>query len=275
MTNQTFETGQRVYSAGGASALYVAKIGSGHVVQPFILSDCDEDGYYNEGIDLWDKVYAKPPREVLDAECQRLREQVVAIRQELTDLQSQRQSLASERQALMDRLQQHEALRYLDDFLNAKITHYVLQDGEDGGWKVLDTKAFCDARPYGYYERTLTLYAGVRNNKQDLAWKIKNESSLSHKEIFAFPSEELATEKARSIVAAELQKQIQEVRKGYVYQVDRVVRNAQALAVPIPAELTAAVSEYRRAEAEAAKAAALKALAEADAKLQAIPAAIS
>lgn len=275
MTNQTFETGQRVYSASGASALYVAKIDSGHVVQPFIQPDYDEDDYYADGIELWDKVFAKPPREVLDSECQRLREQVVAIRQELTDLQSQRQSLASERQALMDRLQQHEALRYLDDFLNAKITHYVVKDADSGGWKVLDTKAFCEACPFGYYERTLTLYAGVRNNKQDLAWKIKTSSDVGEKEIFAFPSQELATEKARSIVAAELQQQVQQVQKGYVYQVDSVVRNARALAVPIPDELTSALTEYRRAEAEKAKAAALKALAEADAKLQAIPAAVS
>ena len=272
--SQEFTKGQTVYGTDGRSAIYVARVDDGHIVQPLY-----EDGggmdeppfFYAEGADLWPTAHANPPREVLHAEIATLERRIAALRQEAQELQRAQHEAARTQREVMERLKQHEALRYLDDFLNAQITHYVTD--VEGQTVVMDSKAFNESRTFGYSERVLALFARTREGKTALEWQIKAPNDLGAREIWAFPDEDKARAQAALVMTEKMQAALRDLKQGHAWKLDSVLKNAAALRVePLP-ELMAAKREHEIREATAAHTKAAEAAAAAQQKLQALGAA--
>jgi hypothetical protein len=248
----TFTLDQRVYSADGRAGMYVAEVVGGHAVQPLFE---DGDGvtepatHYAEGIEVWPSVHAEPPRALLDAAIAERRAALAKLQAEVADLERSKREAMRDRSEVLARLAQHEELRYLDNFLNATITHYVMQI--DGEWVVLDTAAFCQARSLSYSERVLTLTARVTEKGKALHWMVKTSSDYP-REIFAFPDEQQAKEKACGQVSNELKRMHTELLRGnQPWNADSALKNASALGMEPPAELLQALRELHRKQAQA------------------------
>ncbi len=248
----TFTLDQRVYSADGRAGMYVAEVVGGHAVQPLFE---DGDGvtepamHYAEGIEVWPSVHAEPPRALLDAAIAAQRAALAKLQAEVAEMERAKREAMRDRSEVLARLQQHEQLRYLDNFLNATITHYVAQ--VEGQWVVMDTAAFCQVRSLSYSERVLTLWARVSEKGRALHWMVKTANDYSQ-DVFAFPDEQQATAKAAELVGIKLKGLQAEAQRGnWPWDADNALKNARALGVEPPAELVQALREVRRHQAEA------------------------
>lgn len=266
----TPRAGDTVYGHDGAMAIYVSPAqGSGHIVQPLIQDGdgvTEPESYFADGVAIWPSVYPSAPLQKLDAEIAAKAEKLEALRREIAQAEQERHKSLRDQQAVRDRLKTHEALVYLDDFLNAKITHYVVE--VDGQLKILDTEAFGKERSFGYSERVLSLVAAVRGGKNALDWSIKIENGYGSREISAFPDEEKARAHAHALITEKMTKAAASLRRdGYLSTAESALRNAQALGMePLP-ELLAAIRDCHIKVAQQKAEAARKSLAEAEAVL--------
>lgn len=230
-----FASGDRVYNAGGRAALYVTEVSGAHVVQPLIEAGDGDDGPLWEDVDgvaLWPEVYREPPRQKLDDEIAKVRAQLIELRSEVGTLSAQKREAQRDMADVLERLKQYEALRYLDQFLHAEITHYVSE--VEGQIVVQDAKAFNEATGLSYHERVLSLWAQVRDRSKTLQWKIK--ADFGERDIWAFPDAEKAHVKAAEIVAARMRDELNILRRGGTsFRCDAVLKNARSLGVePLP-----------------------------------------
>ena len=272
--NQEFTRGQTVYNVDGRQAIYVTRVDGGHIVQP-LYEDGDgvtEPGsYYAEGVDLWTAVHATAPREKLQADIAMATKKLAALRHEISEAEMQRLQSQRGQREVIERLKQHEALCYLDEFLNAQITHYVLQD--EGQWVVMDSAAFNATRSVGYSERVLSLYARVNSKGTALSWQVKH-SDIGGREIFAFPDANKAVAKLQEIVTAQMQEVVSTLRRGgTVYNDASLIKHVLALGMqPLPELVELLRARDTKAAQEALKAA-QDAAAKAQQKLAALEAA--
>lgn len=265
-----FEPGDTVYSRDGQKAQFVTPHNGAFIVQLFYsVDDDDPDGEsYPTQVAAWDQVYEKPPREVYDAETVQARERLAALHRDIDEVHRQQAMASRERQAVLQRLTEFEALRYLDDLLNAKITHYVTT--VEGRWVVLDSEAYRKEKPGGSNTMGLRLIvntweSGVGVEKR-LRWICTGNDTSSGSDVMPFPSQELALTKVREIIAKGLLEQVQQVLNGYTYDVDKLLKSAKEYGVPVPAKLTEAMQQRELAKAEAELKAATTALENAQAR---------
>lgn len=270
----TPKAGDTVYSIDGGMALYVSTAkGGGYIVQPLIEDGdgvTEPESYYADGVEIWHSVYQEPPQPKMDAEIKAQQQKLAAIKAEIADLDRQRRQSMADQHAVRERLQQHEALRYVDDFLNARITHYVTE--VEGVITVMDSKAFNAHRSFSYSERVLTLFASVRHDAKALDWRIKVDNGYSgQREIWFFPDEEKARAQALAMLAEKTARAVATLRRdGQTYEAERVMNNAKSLGVEPSADLLAAYREHQIKVARAAVETAQAQAANAQAKLAAL-----
>ncbi len=268
----TPKAGETVYSNNGAMAVYVSQAqGGGHIVQPLIEEGdgvTEPESYYADGVAIWPSVYREAPRQKLEAEIAAQAEKLATLRREVAEAERQRMQATIDQRAVRERLAQHEALLYLDDFLNAKITHYVLE--LDGQVQVLDSEAFNKQRGLGYSERVLTLIARVSDGKTALRWFIKTPDGVGGREIASYPDEQAARAQAHALVTEKMKEALRQLRQGYSYGLDAAMSNAKALGMPVLPELLDLVREPRIKAAQKAAEMARETLATAEKQLQAL-----
>lgn len=249
----TPKAGDEVYSSAGELGLYVSLAnGGGHIVQPMIEDGDDVNepaSHYVDGVALWPNVYRQPPRPMLDDAIAQQQQKLAALRREVAEAEAQKFLALSDQRAVMERLKQHKELQYVDDFLNATITHYVVE--VDSRVRVMDSLAFSQERSFGYSERLLTLAARVDNNCKSLKWIVKTDGVYSgQREIYAFPGAEPAMEKARELVTLKMKKAAADVASGYGYGADNALADAMAIGMePLP-ELVQALRDRGIREAQ-------------------------
>lgn len=250
----TPKPGDEVYSPDGELGIYVSPAtGGGHIVEPMVE---DGDGvnepvsYYAEGVAIWQAAHRQPPRPMLDQAIAQQQEKLAALRREISEIEQQKRTAAASHREILERLKQHEQLRYVDDFLNKAITHYVLEI--EGVVQVLDSKAFSEHRGFGYSERLLTLWAHVDRQGTSLRWTVKVDSGYSdQREIHAFPGIDPAMEKARELVTLKMKKAVNEVAAPYGHSASLAIKSAKSLGMePLP-ELLQALRDREIREAQA------------------------
>lgn len=163
------------------------------------------------------------------------------LRNQISELQEKLDSAAAEERGMKDRLKKlksYAALQRIEDFLDGKITHYVLWDGYCSDLPIpristpndekCGTDQSCHAK--------LKLLALYGDKDRSMEWKLNyySDGSGGHK-INCIPctSLEEATEKAREILA----KSFAEYKRpdyGNVVTAERLVKAAKNLGAPIP-----------------------------------------
>jgi hypothetical protein len=197
-----------VYSRDGARARFVAKVESYYLVYPEIEIYGWEDRIETDwgNIAEWNEIFPKPPVAVLDKE---ITEKQGVIK-ELTDkarlLYSKINEVESAIRAQKDKFARHEKLKYLEDFIDGKVTHYVKMDYYSVKIVEHGKEIWEDNRSYDRHMRLVTLCG---NSKGDLSWMLnqyRDGSGSNGTTIIPCPSYEVALEEVRKLVSIEEQK---------------------------------------------------------------------
>jgi hypothetical protein len=116
-----------VYSRNGARARFVAKVEYYYLVYPEIeIKNWEGDTETDWGnITEWDEIFPKPPTEVLDQEIKKKQENIVELTNKARLLHFKINEAESAIRAQKDKFARYEKLKYLEDFIDKKITHYV------------------------------------------------------------------------------------------------------------------------------------------------------
>lgn len=120
------QSGATVYDLHGRAGIYVARAAGGHIVEPiYDVEDDDEPRYGNA--ETWSEAFAKPPTERLHAEVAAIEQKLIAAHLQLEDVRAARRQQDAEHAARLERLKKHAHLSRIDDYVEGRITHFVVQ----------------------------------------------------------------------------------------------------------------------------------------------------
>lgn len=209
----TFKTGDTVFLAHGAEAVYLAKMDDGgHVVRGLYEYPWGDETHTAMGDPMMvPAVFAAPPKQKIAAELADYMQRQDAARAELATLRGQvneaRRDLKNadaDNRALRAKLAQNEALKYIDDYLEGRLEWCLVY----AGWyapkigRVKDTLAFIEnGRNHGV--RLLTLCG---KSAGDLQWRVGSylDEGGSSVKVWLFKTEDEAKAKAQSLYDEEL-----------------------------------------------------------------------
>lgn len=173
-----FKQGDTVYSDFGQQAQYVAKSGDGHIVLPLVEAySGDGEESYDHVCDptQWRAVFTEPPVVKYSDELKALHGKLDAAREQLRAVQTEIATAQRDNGDLLTRLKKMEPLRYIEDFLDNKITHYAHLD-DYGNAKIIPIEqATCSTDRFT--PRLLALY-GDRKNRT-VSWLLHQYSDAS------------------------------------------------------------------------------------------------
>lgn len=194
-----------MYTKNGQEVEVLHEIaGVGFLVAPILDL---QDGYPIQGPPIQgppmmvDVVYEQAPTARFDAkvirlgvEIEELRQQKLALRRELREAERR----AEERKAKFERL---EALQGLEDFIDGKVTHYVVERR----WGMPSVVTFASTKcDYGKRDKKLlTLFGDSEGN---LAWRLNaySDGSGSYSDVIPCLSHEEAVEKVTTALYARM-----------------------------------------------------------------------
>lgn len=227
-TKYTLQGGEvRVLAETPKGFLVCAVYDEGDGLEPI----ADEDHPF-----LVEKVYDSPPVQRTSEELARLEQELTNLRAERSTLLAQQRASQAEYDAIRLRCSGIEQLRNVFDFIDGKITHYVV-DGWDGSVAIVpfgDTKAEYAKERDG--KKLLVLFG---DSKRNLSWKLNQYSDGSglYSQVYPAISEEDATAIAHRVLSEKLQDKPRE----------SVLACADKFGVPVPPEYRAAILDRNRA----------------------------
>lgn len=272
MTKFAPTPGATVYSIHGQAARYVAKSGSGHIVEPEYNDPDDDEPCFDSNVATWREVFSKPPTEKLHEECKRLEGQLQAKRAELNAMRSERQAMDAEFKARMDRIKQHEQLAELDRYLAGELTHYVATHAYYPSVEVIPLGETLDdfGNASGY---------GLLHLQPRSTWDKKVQWTVTYKRpspeysrtttVIPCCGEAAAIEKAGEVLRDYLAKYQAEAPLKWSYP-EQLVGSCHKFGVEVPQWLLAGLETRKRSGLESSIAEHRKKLAEAEAALSAI-----
>jgi hypothetical protein len=213
-----FAGNQLVYTRLGQRAKYVNKVGNQHLVylgQMVRDTNHSYDAYeIFEQLRLVDTVYASCPIASYDqdiskrhAELEKLMSISNDLRDKILDLERQKDTMLNERTECLKRINEVEALKGIDDYIQGKITHFIVTPPHQP--YDISIKPFSEAMEEvsnHRYNKSLKLLTLFGDTKGQLGWKINaySDGSGSWTNVVPCRSLEEAQEKIKSIVAAEI-----------------------------------------------------------------------
>lgn len=235
--NHTDQMSDTKYTLQGGEVHVLAETPKGFLVCAVYDDDeglepiIDEDHPF-----LVERVYDSPPTQRTSEDLARLEQEMAKLRAERTTLLAQQRASQAEYDAIRLRCAGIEQLRGVFDYIDGKITHYVLT-GWDEAVSVVpfgDTKAEYARERDG--KKLLVLFG---DSKRNLSWKLNQYSDGSGQYSVVYPatSEEEAKTIARRVLSEKLQDKPRE----------SVLSCADKFGVPVPPEYRAAILEQDRA----------------------------
>lgn len=207
-TEKTFIAGQRVYSLQGHTGHYVAPAqeSRGHIVEALYIDEDDaeaEEPSYAGEVVVWPQVFAAPPKALLDEEVRLLTEHSHKLRVDICDLRAQQHKAEADMKTVRDSLKTHEALKYVDDILGGRITHYAVEDDHDAYvWSHVNAVA---KKPKWFDDSSDGRVMSLRLhgwNSQIATWVIYGRDE--RRKVWPFTNEAEAIAKCQEIVQAKL-----------------------------------------------------------------------
>lgn len=179
----------------------------------------DESAYHADTsvIHSYDTIYASPPVEVQNKEIQKLEEVISNKRKELAELEVKIITTKKDHTALLANLKKTDALQYIDDIIEGRITHIV--EVSFRSVRIHEFDEFIRTR-YRHDKglRLLSLYGA---SKGDLQFKVNEytDGSGSDTEVYPAPSKEIADALAKKLlidIVKDTEKQITEKGSSYI-----------------------------------------------------------
>lgn len=189
----------RKFDEHGLEYEIVAELPDGLVVRP-VYEDGEE--YLGSCGFVEGPLYDEPPTQKRHELIAAMNKEVAELRQQRSELTDEVDRMLSESGNLLGRLQQHKQLQFIADFLDGKITHFVVKRSWSPTLLSFDeamrNDLFMGHREPGY--KLLTLFG---RSKGDLAWRINHYSDGSGGTTQVVPctSREHAEEVFREVIA--------------------------------------------------------------------------
>lgn len=246
-----FKQGDEVYDEHGASAIYVGRTAYGHAVQRIYEPEHGDEPHVGSVVE-WSHAFSKPPVPKLVAEVQALNDQVDQKKAELALLQANVRSLEEEMRNRRERIKQHEKLQLLDEFIQGKITHFVVTPSYGARHISTAEEMLKSSEDDGWYRakkmRLLSLYGGSQG---DLTWAIaaySDGSGNSADVVTPCTSYEQAREELEKLTNESFARHRKDGFKE-PWRLDALISAAQSIGMEVPADAAAAFTECMRAAA--------------------------
>lgn len=119
-----FQPGDRVYDIEGMEYNYLMRTHRGHLAEPVHVDD-EEGEHFGKQVVLFE-VFEKPPIPKIDAEVEKRQKELSALNLQVSEVQNRLRVATSDLTQLKSKLQEHVALRRIDDVLSGRFTHVAL-----------------------------------------------------------------------------------------------------------------------------------------------------
>lgn len=271
-----FEIGRTYFTAEGHKVELLANTTDGRMVVCALVEHDDYEGSYTGRGDVFfvDKLYAKAPRELVDAELVELRAEADKLRE--VNHKAVRRALDAEREVTerLAKLKKYKGLELLDDFIAGKITHFlVTNDWSDP--KIETFEEWFHDRDDRKRSRGLKLLALFGDSKGELTWRVDRygDGSAGFADaVYPCLSEEMARERmlqwVRDTIVAR-RAYLKESDRGH--QIAHIVKLADSHGIEVPPEYRVRAQHHEAEETAKKRAELTKRAAEIATELAKLP----
>lgn len=219
------------YLIDGTAIIECAKMATGWMVcRVYEDPETGEPNWDESRAFRADKIYDTPPTEVVAIQIRKLQSEVEELQSKKSELESLIKEDRSKWSEISKKCLQYKALEGVFDFVEGKITHYVIAHEYGGVLEILErSKSTCEFAERGEV-RLLTLYG---KSKGDLQWRLStytDHSGYNKKEVY--PTRSL--DEANEVISRLAQERFQQPPQ------EGVITSCEKYGIPIP-------TEYRRA----------------------------
>lgn len=276
--SDNFEIGETYFTANGEKVYLDAITTDGKFVVSQIMrySDYGDDFYEDVGPSkVVDKIHAEAPVAVLDQRFEEAQERLGQIESQYNKRFAEVTNAEREIKDRLAKLKKFHGLELLEDFIDGKVTHFVVCESEYGIDLQIKTKAEAIEKGGSHGDRwddTLKLVTLFGKSNGDLQWKVNRyyDGSGDAKQIWPCRSED----EAKQVIAAIYQKMVDDhfptatVDRSYWF----LTAYEKAISVDLEqkAEVTERYRELKQADLLNKQAAARAELEKAQAKLDAL-----
>lgn len=248
---QTFKQGNTVYSEDGQAAEYVAHIPDGHIVRPIVEAYRGDEEYEHVCDPVtWREVFAAPPVAKFNDELKSIHDQIAKARESLKEQQAEHRAFQAEAKGRAAERAKDDQLRYVDEFLSGKLTHYAVFPSYGAPRVMPIGDATQGDHSYNQEMRLLALY-GKLDGTRTTYWQLHkySDSSGGYGDTVVPARSE---EEAEAHIREQLAKQLTEELRKPTYSAASLVGYAHQWGVEVPAALQALADEVKaKAEASA------------------------
>lgn len=180
----THTQGDRVYNRSGHKGEYAGKIENGpYLVRPVLECHSGDEAYTELGhLQEWEEVFERAPVEKIDEQISKKQTQLDEIQAILSQKQSEARLAEAAYKETLERLQKHESLAMLDDFLSGRITHYVLRSDYGDYPSIVEVTETIPTKDSDheaqYYKRVAVLSFTGRLHGDEVQWTMSNHSKV-------------------------------------------------------------------------------------------------
>lgn len=177
MTDQNrFEIGDDFYTADGAKVRLEAITTTGQFVVAKLLRYEDHyDSFYEDfgPAEVVDKLFEKPPVEVIDAEIAEKRAELAELEKRHNKVFVEINTVESTAKARLDKFKKFAGLELLEDFIDKKITHFVqASDDTSFDFKIVSFDDAIKSKDRDAYRDPLRLVTLFGRSNGDLQWRV-------------------------------------------------------------------------------------------------------
>lgn len=271
-----FDVGRTYYTRSGRMVEYLATSTDGH----HVVVELHEVDTYDGPSTAWGKtvfeteLYESPPRALYDKAIEEAEKKIRELEERRASIQTDILKQASEAQKRLDKLKTYRGLELVEDFIDGKITHVVIDSYGDDIYKAVPLVQLEEAAESRYRKsegiKLISLY-GKANG--DLQWMVNTyrDGSGNWANITPCLSESSAIEKRKEMLGEFLAGQWAAYRPDNDYHFRRAFRAATESGIKVTPEQQAAFDAGERRDAEKKRADLQKQLADLQTKLEALP----
>ncbi len=227
---------KRIFLDDGTEAELVSTLESGsHLVRPVILyaDEFNENWEPAEQIVEVQRIHDKPPIKKYSDEIEQARTTLANVKAQVAEVARTLKDTQTKHADILKRAEADGAIKYVFDFLDGKITHFISK--EYSNYKILTLEeALTDNGDYRKELRLLTLSGGTHHSG-GVVWQMnryRDGSGADHRVLPFRSRDEALVEMERMLLdeSAEL------MAKWQTYQADTIYASAKAYGIELPQE---------------------------------------
>lgn len=255
----SFAAGDVVYDRSGTKYEFAEELsGSRALVRQILTVDCwdGEEEYPADSPDIvsLSTIFAKAPTAVIDADVQAASIRLAEVREALANAESDLNAKQREVLARLEKLQAYDGLERIEDWLDGKITHFVIRSGYGSNKvqvKTADETLQCEDRGRFNGEMKLLCLFGTTNRyhappRPSVEWRLNNyyDGSGSWTGVYPATSEADARKIAHGMLKEIFDAYFAE-EKPQTYRLAEAIESAEQLGYPVPQDAQRAVHMMR------------------------------